>query len=122
MFFQIVENTFVWTRLFCWWNVFIQIKNWVFVIFGDWSVEQIYNTTTMFADSSNQICFSQFIVSYHVSPFCNFSQFTNSFTFLRVHYYIFCSLNLNIEFDGKWSKLFFFFSSLSIRPPSCLLI
>src|SRR6218665_2321575 len=51
----------------------------------DWSVEQIYNTTTMFADSSNQICFSQFIVSYHFSLFCNFSQFTNSFTFLRVH-------------------------------------
>src|SRR6218665_3700835 len=89
MFFQIVENTFVWTRLFCWWNVFIRSKNWVFVIFGDWSVEQIHNTTKMFADSSNQICFSQFIVSYHFFLFCNISQFTNSFTFLIVHSYIY---------------------------------
>src|SRR6218665_39936 len=89
MFFQIVENTFVQTRLFCWGNVFIRSKNLVFVIFGDWSVEQIYNTTTMFADSSNQICFSQFTVSYHFSPFCNISQLTNSFTFLIVHSYIY---------------------------------
>src|SRR6218665_4151042 len=99
MFFQIVENTFVQTRLFCWWNVFIRSKNWVFVIFGDWSVEQIYNTTTMFADSSNQICFWQFMVSYHFFLFCNISQFTNSFTFLIVHSYIYIhilSLSLNI--------------------------
>src|SRR6218665_2018507 len=92
MFVQIVENTFVQTRLFCWWNVFIGSKNLVFVIIGDWCVEQIdffllliitHNTTSMFADSSNQICFSQFIVSYHFSLFCNFSQFANS-VFLHV--------------------------------------
>src|SRR6218665_2337293 len=99
MFFQIVENTFVQRRLFCWWNVFIRSKNWVFVIFGDWSVEQIYNTTTMFADSSNQICVSQFIISYKTSTFSNISQFTNSFTFLKVHSYIYIYtlyLSLNI--------------------------
>src|SRR6218665_3643650 len=43
----------------------------------------IHNTTSMFADSSNQICFSQFIVSYHFFLFCNISQFANS-VFLHV--------------------------------------
>src|SRR6218665_1296653 len=97
MFFQIVENTFVYTQLFCWWNVFIRSKNWVFVIFGYWNVEQIdflllftiNNTSTMFLDSSNQICFSQFIVPYHFFLFYNISQLTNSFTFLIVHSYIY---------------------------------
>src|SRR6218665_3424803 len=42
----------------------------------------------MFADSSNQICFSQFMISYKTSTFSNFSQFTNSFTFLKVNSYI----------------------------------
>src|SRR6218665_2640351 len=40
-------------------------------------------------DSSNQICFSQFIVSYHFFLVCNISQFTNSFTFLIVRSYIY---------------------------------